>query len=126
MNPNEPLTARQETLILAMLSSSSLTDAANISGVSLATAKRWCKLPLFKAALAEAQAEVYEASLTTLKTATHDAVTTLLRMCKDTDAPHSAQIRAAQIILEKSIELHKVADLERKIAELEQAIGGGS
>lgn len=120
--PETSLTARQETFITALLSAPSIIEATRIAGIGEKTGRRWLQLPHVQAAYQAAQREVFDSSLTTLKLAVHDAVSTLSKLMKDEETPATSRIRAAQIILEQSIELHKMSELEQKIAELEQLV----
>jgi phage terminase small subunit len=116
------LTAKQETFILAMLSAPSIVEAARIAGIGEKTGRRWLKLPHVHQAYQAAQQEVFEDCLTTLKLTMHDAVLTLRQAIKDTEIPASTRVRAAQIIIEQALELHKVAELEQQIAELQELV----
>jgi phage terminase small subunit len=121
---NSQLSTRQETFILALLSSSSIIEAARIARIAERTGRRWLKLAHVQQAYQAAQQEVFDDAITTLKLAMHDAVTLLRATLKDSEIPASTRVRAAQIILEHSLELHKIADLEARISELEQMVRG--
>lgn len=116
------LTAKQETFIMAMLSAPSIVEAARITGINEKTARRWLKLPEVRTAYQGAQREVYDASLTTLKLAVHDAVSVLTQTMKDELTPASTRVRAAQIVIEQAVELQKMSELEQKLVELEQRL----
>lgn len=116
------LSAKQQTFVLAMLTSPSIVAAAKETGVAEKTAHQWLKLPHVKEALDDARREVFESSLAELKLAVRLAVKTLTKHLKDDDTPAAAQIRAAQIVIEQAVELYKIGELERKVAELEQLV----
>lgn len=120
---SEPvLTPKQQKLITSLLAGCTIIDAAQESGISEKTAHAWLKLPHVTTAYHEAQQQVFDEALRLLMLDTTDARLTLRTIMQDTSAPHGNRVRAAQILLEQSIELHKLSDLERKLAVLEQVV----
>jgi hypothetical protein len=119
MTENGKLSTKQQTFVLALLSARNLRDAARLASIGERTAYRWMELEAVKTAYVAAQQDVFNAGLLTLKLAIDKAVKTLERHLEAEETPPGAQIRAAQIIIEQSIELHKLAELEAKIADLE-------
>lgn len=102
-----------------MLSLPSIVAAAQAAGVNDKTARRWLKLPHFQAAYKAAQKALFDEALSALLSGVDTAINTLKRNMTSEDVPPSTQVRAAQIWLEQAISLHKMSDLEQKIAELE-------
>lgn len=118
----QKLSMKQQRLITALCSGHTITAAARIADCNEKTAHIWLKQTHVQAAYQEAQNEMFSQALKSLLHVVEDAVKTLKTIMIDQDQPASARIRAAQILLEQAIEIHKVSDLEAKIAELEQAV----
>jgi phage terminase small subunit len=118
------LTHKQEMLILALLSNKTAQAAARIAGVSEKTAQRWLKLPHVRQAYQEAQKRVFEQALTGLLNHVDTAIGTLARNMTNKRTPPSTQVRAAQIVLEQSLTLYKMNEMEARIAELERMLSG--
>lgn len=122
MTQNDAITRKQETFLLAYLSLPTIQAASETAGVSHDTAQRWLKLPQVQARYQELKQEYVDASLTSLLRHTDTAIETLARHMTDSETPAAQQIRAAQLLLEQVIDLHKMSELEQKIARLEQLV----
>lgn len=116
------LTPKQGKLIEALLTPLSITAAARAAGIGEATARRWLKLPHFQAAYQAAQKQLFNQALTGLMQKVDRAIETLDRNMTGEDVPASTQVRAAQIVLEQAIAVHKMGELEEKYRELEQLV----
>jgi|SRR5215208_2415880 len=112
----EGISANQEKLILALLQSTSMSEAAQKAGVSTKTVQRWSKEPDFISAYRRARTYVYESAVGQLQAAAVEAVATL-RNNLNHPTPASVQVRAALGILElaaKGVELYDIVErLER-------------
>ena len=116
------LTPKQERLIEALLTGHNITLSAKASGVADKTARRWLKLPHFQQAYKAAQKRLFDQALTGLMLKIDRAIETLDRHMSGEETPANVQVRAAQIVLEQAIIIHKVSELEAKFTELEQLI----
>lgn len=87
------------------------------------TARRWLKLDHFQSAFKSAQRQLFDQALTGLMQKVDKAIETLDRNMDGEEVPPSTQVRAAQIVLEQSIGIYKVGELEQEIEELKQALG---
>lgn len=116
------LTSKQEALIAAMLETPKISQAALKAGIPHQTARRWVRLPAFQSAYKAAQRDLFDRALNGLMLKVDRAIETLDTVMGDEEAPAGARLRAAQIILEQAIQVHKMADLEAKYNELEQFI----
>jgi phage terminase small subunit len=117
----EQLTPKMEELIAALLSGLNITAAAKASGVAEKTARRWLKLPHFQKAYQAEQQSLFNERLAALRLGVSKCLATLARNMGE-DAPPATQVRAAQIWLEAALDIHKMSELEAKIAELEQQL----
>ena len=116
------LTGKQQQFVEALLASSNITIAAKSAGVSLRTAQRWYTEPAIKDACRAGRAAMFDAALQSLCDAVGKAVDTLVIHMGDSETPAPTRVRAAQIVLERAIDVHKMADLERKVEELQQLV----
>jgi hypothetical protein len=124
-NP-EDLTPKQDQLIELLLAGVNVSAAARQLKIGDKTARRWLKLPHFQAAYKTAQRALFDQALTGLMNKVDKAIGTLDRnMDADINTPASTQVRAAQIVLEQAINVHKVSELETRLAELEERLKGG-
>ena len=124
MPQNSAISRKQETFLLSYLSLPTLRAAALAASVSEDTAQRWLKLPEIQARYQELKQEYVDASLTTLIRHGDKAIETLAKHMTNEETPPAQQIRAAQLILEQIIELHKMSDIERRLVEIEQLMKG--
>jgi len=120
----ERLTPKQEQVIALLLAGLTITAAAAQTGIGEKTAHRWIKLPHFQAAYRDAQKEMFDEALARLRELVPDALATLRRHINAEVEPTAAtQLRAALGSIAQSVQLHKVADLEARIVELETQFG---
>jgi len=118
---DEKLTRKQQSLIAAMLSNPTLIEAARAVGVSDDTARRWLALPHVKAAYNEACNQLLDTALTGLALTVEKAIETLKRNLSE-DAPPPTQVRAAHIVLEQTLAIRKMGELEQRLADLEDRL----
>lgn len=122
VSSGEQLTPRQEMLISLLLAGVTIVAAAKNVNITEQTAHRWLKLPHFQAAYKQAQQSLFSQSLQGLQGKIDKAIHTLDRNMDSEDTPASTQVRAAQIVIEQSVSIYKMSELEAKIAALEQAM----
>ena len=116
----EKLSRKQEALISALLTTPTLTDAAQTAGIGEVTAWRWLKDPTFQAAYRDARRAVVQQAITQVQQATGEAVETLRTVMQDPEAPASAKVSAAKNILDMAVKAVELEDLEARITALEQ------
>jgi len=117
----EKLSRNQEQAIAALLSTSTIKDAARVAKVSEVTLWRWLhRSPEFAAAYRAARRQVVERAVAELQAASGEAVETLKRNlhCENP----AGEIRAAQIILEQAIKGVELVDLQERVEHLESLI----
>jgi hypothetical protein len=115
----EKLSRKQEQTIAVLLTCDSLTAAAAGCGIAEATLHRWLKEPDFQTAYREARRQVVQHAITQVQRATGEAVETLRAVMQDADAPASARVSAARVVLETAVKAVELEDLESRIAALE-------
>jgi transposase-like protein len=117
----EKLGAKREAAILALLTARSIEDAARTAGVPPRTLHRWLQEPEFDAAYRKARRAAYGQATARLQQATSAAVSTLLKIMVDTNAPPSTRVRAADSVLDHAKQAIEIEDVEVRVAALEQA-----
>ena len=117
---NKQLEPKKEAAILALLSSRSIEEAAQVAGVDPRTLYRWMKEPAFDVEYRTAKRSAYSQALARLHQMASAAVSTIAKIMVDQNAPASIRLRAADSVLahvETGIELQ---DIEARVAELER------
>jgi hypothetical protein len=107
--------------IVALLSHRNVEDAARAAGVGTTTLLRWLKMAEFQKAYREARRLSCGQTIARLQQASGAAVTTLLKLAVDTNAPPAVRARASYYILNLSRQWMETDDIEVRLAELEEA-----
>lgn len=120
------LSRRAEQAIIALLTTSTITGAAQKAGIGQNTMFRWLREDeLFQAEYRKARRQVVEQALAQVQQATGKAVETLLSVMDDPLALPSSRVAAARTILETAVRAVELGDLETRIQVLEQAQKAG-
>ena len=82
---------------------------------------RWLQVPEFQAAYREARRVTFSQSIARLQQASSAAVSTLLKVMVDPNAPASSRIRAADSVLAHAVKAIEIEDIEVRVSELERA-----
>ena len=112
---------KQEAAIAALLGQRNIDEAAKSIGVASNTLLKWMKEPEFQAAYREARRAAFGQAIARLQQASGAAVSTLLKIMVDANAPHSTRVRAADSVLDHSAKAIEIEDIEARVAELERA-----
>lgn len=112
---------KKEDAITALLTQRNVEEAARVAGIGTQTLIRWLKLPEFQAAYREARRAASSQSYARLQQASSAAVSTLLKIMVDANAPASTRVRAADRVLEHARQAIESEDIELRVAALEQA-----
>ena len=118
---NTKFTRKKEEAILALLSQRNIEGAARKVDVAPQTLLRWMKIPEFDKAYREARQKASSQTAARLQQASSAAVTTLVRVMIDPDAPASAKVRAADCVLLHAAKTLEFDDMGVRVAELERA-----
>ena len=110
---------KKEAAIAALLIHRSVEDAARAAGIGVTTLLRWMQIPEFDAAYRKALRVAVSQATARLQQNSGAAVSTMLKIMVDPNAPASCRLRAADSVMdharqgiEEDIEV-RVADLER-------------
>ena len=112
---------KKEEAIAALLTQRNIDEAAKVVGVASNTLLKWMKDQEFAASYREARRAAFGQSIGRLQQASSAAVSTLLKVMVDVNAPASTRVRAADSVLGHSAKAIELEDLEVRVAALEQA-----
>jgi hypothetical protein len=117
---------KKEQAIAALLSHRSVEEAARAVKINPNTLLRWTKEPEFTSAYAEARLMVFSQSIGRLQVASGAAVSTVLKIMLDPNAPAGTRLRAAEIVLEQAARAGAMEDIEDRVTKLERTAGSAS
>lgn len=115
---DKALSRKQETFVAAYLTLPTCEAAARAAGVTGKTARLWLKEDKVQAAIEAARTEAYDHALHKLQDVTEEAIDKLCSVMRDAEAPLGLRIRAAAILLEKSIDMHVLRELKSELAAI--------
>jgi hypothetical protein len=114
------LPARQQKLIISMLSHSTVEQAYEAVQVSRSTCYRWLQDEKFASALEKARSSVVNEGLAALKNSTGKAVQTLTELL-DSDSEH-VRLKASEALLKMVVRIREVKEVEDRLEGLERII----
>ena len=118
------LSAKQQRAIEALLSSKSVAEAAASAKVAKRTLFRWmAEDQAFRAALSQAEGEMLDAATRRLLNLQGESIDTLEYLISQAQT-ESVRLRAAQVVIETSLKLRELRDIEQRLTALEQAQAG--
>jgi len=120
----EKLTRKQEQAIAALLTRRTIEEAAEAVGVSASTLRRWLKNPKFAASYREARRQVVDHALARLQRATGLAISVLMQVMLDQEAPASPRVAAARAVLDYALRIKEIEELEERVSRLEEVLEG--
>ena|SRR5215472_4596058 len=113
---------KKEQAVAALLSQRNVEEAAKAIGVGTNTLLRWMKEPEFDTAYRQAKRAAFSQSVARMHQATGAAVSTVLKIMVDPNAPASTRLRAADILLDRTAKAIEIEDVEARVTELERAV----
>jgi len=113
-----------ETLLLALACGATVEAAAAKAGVSESTAYRRLNIPAFQERLRDLRADMVQRTAAMLTAAAGEAVKTLLALQRDA-VPPATRLGAARAVLEMGMKVRETAELEQRIAALEEQLAQG-
>ena len=108
-----------QLLLMALACGATYEAAGAKAGVSKATVYRRLQDPEFQRQLQETQAEMVRRTSGTLTAAGTEAIKTLLALLQPS-TPAAVRLGAARTVLELGIKIRELAELEKRVAALEQ------
>jgi len=124
---NGALTPKQHKALAALLSETTVTAAAAAANIGERTLHTWLHEPAFADAYTALRHEAVGLAVGRLQHATGIAVDALIDVLDTeyTPAPAAVRVSAAKVIIEYAIRFRELDELERRIAQLEQAAPHG-
>lgn len=111
-----------EQLIIALVTTSTIKDAALKAGVSEATIYKRLKYKEFKKAYADYRQKLIENSATALSLQLGDAVTALGEIVRDKETPAAVRLQAADTIIKDSLRIREHIQLTSDVELLKAAV----
>ena len=109
-----------EKIALSLLEHGTPQKAASALGMSATTVRRWTRVPEFQARYSQLRREAYGRALGRLQHGADGAVSTVLRIMVDTQAPVTCRVSAAVSVLQYG-NCAMTDELQARIERLEQA-----
>ena len=120
---DEPkLSAKQVKGLEALLDGANIQDAAAAAGVNRKTLGRWLTEPLFWKTYQLNSRRGLELAARRLTGKLDMAVDMLASVMEDDEAPPGVRLRAAQQVIEGSLKLLDVTDIQERLAALEERL----
>lgn len=114
------LSSRQAAAAAALLEGMTQAEAAAVAGVGRATLARWQGRPEFRAVLQDGQRAAVENAARQLLARLTEAINTAAALMTDADAPASARLAAARLLLDQAGRYHELMSLEQRLEALEK------
>ena len=123
MAGNGTLSAKQTAAIAALLDPaySSVTAAAAAANVPLRTMHRWFGDEAFVTALRQAEGAALDAATMRLVSVVTPAVHVFVNIMADKSNPPGVRLRAAQMVIDSTVRLRELRNVEMRLAALEAA-----
>jgi hypothetical protein len=119
--PDKPRKKAEDALLLTLACGASVENAARQCGLCERTVYRRLEDPEFSQRLKQLRADMVQRTAGALTAAATEAVRTLLELQKPS-APPAVRLGAARSVLEIGVKLREVADLEERLAALEESL----
>ena len=116
------LTPAQRRAITAIMTTRTVTAAAEKAEVPLRTLTRWLAKDDFQAALHAAEADLVAGTVRMLLAASGQAVATTTTVLTEADTPVFARLKAADLILSHGGRWYEVRSLEERLTALEEEV----
>jgi hypothetical protein len=113
---------KHEAAVAALLTTTSVQAAAQQSGVSARTLRRWLERDDFQAAYRRAKRELINGAVHTLLHATESATQVLISIMQDPEQPASARVAAARAVLNMVMHALRDEDLDGRFTAIEQRL----
>ena len=117
--PQRGKSRKDDILLLALACGATVEAAANKVGISPATVYRRLADSEFQNRLKQIRSDMVQRTASTLTAAGSESVKTLM-LLQQPSIPHAVRLGAAKAAIELGIKMREVADMEERLAALEQ------
>ena len=114
--------AKHEKFILALMSTSTIEDAAKLAKIARGTAFQYLRDPEFNEAYLTFRRETMQPVTANLQRVSHKALATLEEVIEDQAAPTSSRVQAARAILDNAYKGLELDDLIQRLAKIEERL----
>ncbi len=115
------MTGRQKKALAALLTAPTMREAAERSGTSYPTLRRWLKTdPDFRSAYRDELSGILEGAALQSRKGLQESVFLLRSIIRDTSINPAVRVTAARALLDSSMKLIEVTDLIARIEALER------
>lgn len=118
----EKRSRKKELAVLALLTESTMKQAAEKAGISEATIWRWMQEADFKEMYRLAKQQAVGQAIARIQQATTQAVDTLYDVMKNKKAPAMARVMASKTVLDVAFKAVEVEDIQARLEALERDI----
>ena len=123
--PQRGRRSADDVLMLALACGATLENAARQAGVSESTVRRRAKDPQFQRKLQALRADMVQRASGALTAAGTESVRTLLDLQRPS-VPPATRLGAAKATLELGMKVRETAELEQRLAALEEQVAANS
>lgn len=122
MDEPKRLTAKQLKALEALLDGANVQDAASAAGVNRKTVARWLQEPAYWKLYQVNSRRGLELAARRLTGKLDMAVDMVASVMEDDEAPAGVRLRAAQQVIDGSLKLLEVTDIQERLAALEERL----
>ena len=119
MTQNGTLSTKKQAAIAALLTSPSITEAAEASGIGRSTMHRWLEDPEFKQALSAAEADAISSAVRRMIGDMSDNLSTMRDIRVSEDSSPALKLRAAALLDASLLRWREAATLEERLVAIE-------
>lgn len=112
------LTERQERVLVALLNTTTLHEAAKQAGICNRTLIRWMKEPAFVARFHQIRREIVGQAIARVQASIGKAIGVLVAIATDESQPASARVSAANKLIDVGLQVNEIQELREQVAEL--------
>jgi len=112
-------TEKREVVMASLLQTGSVTETAKATGVSETTIWRWQQDFSFNEEYTNLKRQALQTAVNRLQAITIEAVEVLREVMQNGEIPPNSRVTAARAILDTSIKVTEVEDMQKRIEKLE-------
>jgi len=110
--------------IAAILSTPSITEAADSLGVSRSTVYRWLDDDDFQAELKQARTRVFEAALSRMQSGLSRVTDELFRIATNKQVKPATRVSACRWYIDAALRSHELLNLSERVDAIERLLAG--
>lgn len=115
-------TEKKEVVMASLLQTGSIQETAKATSVSETTIWRWMQDPAFNEEYTRLKRQALQTAVNRLQSIANEAVEVLRNVMQDEENPAGSRVTAAKAVLDSSIKITELEDLQQRIERLEAII----